>query len=440
MTAQRKNNYVQRNGLLVPETIKLRDDLAQQRHATAITREDKEARLAGRAHHRNRLAQIAEKATAARRARRARKRDLREQASLNRLYQVAVRSGTRARIRADINRSAEMRALRVNKVRSITLIAGIPVLSAFAAWSTAGAQAGAVRLLGLHDGTFFWRAAWGVEPALITIVGAIIIGKAVLRASGGDVDWRASAIEWAALGTSLGLNIFGGWEGGWWGVKTVLPHAIGPTFCALTALLIGLFVGYAADAKPWDGAPRLTDMGFVADQDTTSARVVDASVGDELADIAQLPQTDTPAVGDVSGLSPDTGRDDEGLADTDAPESVGGETGQDASSVAEAPSGRASRRAARRTPDRTSQWTKEQLKAFRLRDSRAMTYPEIAQEVGVSEKTVSRWFRKREEASAPDTDMPDGKPERPAVPPTFDLPKPDVVSPVNGSTYPTGDN
>jgi hypothetical protein len=306
------NTYVQRNGLLVPEAVELRDTLAQQRHAAAIAREDKQARRAGRAHHRNRLAEIAEKATAARRARRARKRDTREQADLNRLYQVAVRSGTRARIRADIQRSAEMRALRVGKVRSVALIAGLPILAAFAAWSTAGAQAGAVRLLNLDDGGTAWLAAWGIEPALIAIVALIIIGKAMLRASGGTVDWRATVIEWSALGTSLGLNIFGGWIGGWGGLKTVLPHAIGPTFCALTALLIGLFVGYAADAKPWDDAPRLTELGFVADADAVAHTVVDATVGEDLAQLAQLPATQPPlapdAADDAAAPRPDDAR------------------------------------------------------------------------------------------------------------------------------------
>lgn len=310
--------YINRNGLLVPNTtptpeaVELRNTLAGQRQLTNINREDRQARKASRAHHRNKLADIAEKAIAARRARRARARDTREQADLNRLYRVAIRSGTRARIRADIQRSAEMRALRVGKVRGVALIAGLPVLAAFAAWSTAGAQAGAVRLLTLTDGSPAWWAAWGVEPALIAIVALIITGRAVLKASGGQTDRRATLIEWAALLTSLGLNIFGGWDGGWAGFKTVLPHAIGPTFCALTAVLIGLFVGYAADARPWDDAPTLTEMGFVAPHDapTPAASVTAESAShdpaEELAQIAQVPPaapTDAPS--QTAGDAPD---------------------------------------------------------------------------------------------------------------------------------------
>lgn len=90
---------------------------------------------------------------------------------------------------------------------------------------------------------------------------------------------------------------------------------------------------------------------------------------------------------------------------------------------------RTAQRPRRRTPDRTPKWTKEQLKAFKLRDTRTdMTYPLIAREVGVSEKTVSRWFAKRDGAeqlgSGPDT--------APVIPPVFNLPTTPVVTGVNG--------
>lgn len=471
MTTQppKGNGYVRRGGLLVPastvltpEAVELRDTLAGQRHVTAIAREDEQARRAGRAHHRNRLAEIAEKAAAARRTRRARKRDTREQADLNRLYVVAVRSGTRARIRADIQRSAEMRALRVGRVRGVTLVAGLPILSAFAAWSTAGAQAGAVKLLNLKVESPGWWAAWGIEPALISIVALVIVGRAVLRASGGDIDWRAAWIEWAALGTSLGLNIFGGWVGGLGGVKTVMPHAIGPTFCALTALLIGLFVGYASDAKPWDDAPSLTDMGFVAPADAPTPDMSVSLPGDDLAAIAQLPADE------MSGDLPDmaTGHESDTEADTEADMETGQGPDMEADTVTDTrpdsdpdtapdvpggtPAGHAAdmagdtlttlvpgasrtlRRPARRTPDRTPKWSKEQLKAFRLRDTRPdITYPQIAREVGVSDKTVSRWFKAREAADSRDTDDSEHHPTTlPALP--IAEPNPYATAAVNG--------
>jgi hypothetical protein len=309
--------YVNRNGLLVPadtrpaltpEAAQLHAELAAQRNLDRIAREDEAARRAGRAHFRNRLADITEKARAARRARRDRKRDAREQADLNRLYRVALRSGTRARIRADIQRSAEMRALRVNRVRTVTLAVGLPILAGFGAWSTAGAQAGTVRLANLQPETFAWNASWGVEPALIAIVAGIIIGKAVLRASGGDTDWKASFFEWAALGASLGLNVIGGWVGGWAGFATVLPHMIGPLGCAATAALIGMFVKYAADARPWDGAPRLEELGFVAPNDapiTAAATVTDAATEDPGDALAALADAAAPAAVDAELTQPD---------------------------------------------------------------------------------------------------------------------------------------
>lgn len=494
-----KPNYVRRNGLLVPadtvspEALELRNTLAEQRRLANINREDQQARKAGRAHHRNRIADIAEKALAARRARRARARDTREQADLNRLYRVAIRSGTRARIRADIQRSAEMRALRVGKVRGVALIAGLPILAAFAAWSTAGAQAGAVRLLNLAKESPGWWAAWAVEPALIAIVALIITGRAILKSSGGQTDRRATLIEWAALLTSLGLNIFGGWDDGWGGIKTVLPHAIGPTFCALTAVLIGLFVGYAAEAKPWDDAPTLIEMGFVAPKDEPSPSAL-ADPSEDLAQIAQV-VIDLPAdtgqdiVGDsepdtVTGQesdtdapdSPDSEPDNTTGRDTDtspddrpdtapdvsadtasghapdtrsdgAPDTATGQltgTGQDTLTVIETVTDRTPRQTPRRAPDRTPKWTKEQLKAFRLRDTRTdMTYPLIAREIGVSEKTVSRWFKAREASEAPDTSVverPESKPEHPLVMTPIPAPAHASNAPMNGSTYPTQEN
>lgn len=320
--------YVRRNGLLVPantgtpltpEAAKLRAELAAQRNLDTIGREDEAARRAGRAHYRNRLADITETARASRRARRDRKRDTREQADLNRLYRVALRSGTRARIRADIQRSAEMRALRVNRIRTATLTVGLPVLAGFGAWSTAGAQAGAAKLLDLQPDTFAWAASWGIEPALIAIVAGVIIVKSVLRSSGGNTDWRATGFEWAALTASLGLNIIGGWRGGFWeGLGTVLPHAIGPAFCAITAALVGLIIGYVTDARPWDGAPRLEELGFVAPNDgpvTASATLADATTedpGDALAALAQLPA-------DATFDAPVTQADDVPVAACDAP-------------------------------------------------------------------------------------------------------------------------
>ncbi|MEU2639113.1 hypothetical protein ABZ591_31935 [Micromonospora fulviviridis] len=238
----------------------LREQLEEARAVIDVRREDERERRAQDVEHRVALARVQERERTEARKRRERDRDAAEETELAELYRRAKRSGERARIRAEIDGSAEMRALRVAKVRKVALLAGIPVLAAFAAWSTTGVQAGVVRLLDLNHGTAAWWASWAMEPALIAVVAMIIIGRAVLRASGGDVDWRAGLAEWIALGLSLALNIIGGWHGGWEGLLTALPHSIGPVGCAGTAFLIGLFDSYVTAARPWEGAPRLADL------------------------------------------------------------------------------------------------------------------------------------------------------------------------------------
>ncbi|MEU8185984.1 hypothetical protein [Micromonospora carbonacea] len=239
----------------------LREQLDAARAVLTVERDDLLKRKRLDAEHRDALAEVAELTTSRARARRERDRDEEESTALAELYRRAARSGARARIRTDIDRSAEMRALRIARVRSATLWVGVPVLVAFGAWSTAGVQAGVVKLLGLAGASAGWWAAWAVEPALITVVAAIIVGRAVLRASGGDTDWRATVAEWAALSTSIGLNLAGGWTGsGLAALGGALAHSVGPVGAAGTAWLIGLFVSYVSAARPWEGAPRLADL------------------------------------------------------------------------------------------------------------------------------------------------------------------------------------
>lgn len=261
-------------GLLVPvdavgplsePAAELRGQLAAERDLQTVQREDAWARRAAAAQHELAMAGVDEQEDAARRARRERARDAAEAGELAALYRRAARSGTRARIRAQIQGSAEMRALRIARVRTVALLAGLPILVAFAAWSTTGVQAGVVRLLNLADGSPAWWTAWAMEPALIAIVAFIIIGRAMLRSSGGDTDARATVAEWTALGFSLALNIVGGWVGGWDGLATALPHAIGPLWCAGTAFLIGLFDSYVTAARPWQDAPSLDELGLLSE-------------------------------------------------------------------------------------------------------------------------------------------------------------------------------
>jgi hypothetical protein len=295
-----KAEFVRQGGLLVPadmvgelsgEAAALREQLAAERDLQTVQREDVWARRATAVQHELALAAVDEQETGAKRARRERVRDALEADELAALYRRAASSGTRARIRALIQGSAEMRALRIAKVRTVALWAGLPVLAAFAAWSTTGVQAGVVRLLDLDDRSASWWASWAMEPALIAIVALIIIGRAVLSSSGGKTDWRATVAEWSALGLSLALNIAGGWHGGWDGLATALPHAIGPLGCAGTAFLIGLFDSYVTDARPWDDAPRLEELGLIPDTSSPVPAPVPVPV------VASVPPTGTGRAG-----------------------------------------------------------------------------------------------------------------------------------------------
>jgi hypothetical protein len=127
---------------------------------------------------------------------------------------------------------------------------------------------------------------------------------------------------------------------------------------------------------------------------------------------------------------------------TDVPADTGTDTLTGVRSDTTAGVRRTVQRPRRRTPDRTPKWSKEQLKAFKLRDTRPdMTYPQIAREVGVSEKTVSRWVKAREAADTETDTAPDTNPvERTSIPLSalpFPEPTPVTVSGTNGNHYPT---
>ena len=244
----------------------LADRLEARRAVVDVERDDEQERRRADAQHRRALADVAEQVSADERARRERARDAQEAAQLAQLYRRAARSGERARIRADIDRSAEMRALRVAGVRRGALTVGLPVLTGFAAWSTTGVQAGMVRLLHLAAYGPGWWAAWIVEPLLIAIVAGLIIVRAVLRSSGGDTDRRADVAEWAALGMSVALNMLGGWTGHGGKLAAVgeaLGHSVGAVGAAGTAWLIGVVIDYASKATPWRDAPRLADLSVL---------------------------------------------------------------------------------------------------------------------------------------------------------------------------------
>jgi len=292
--------YTRRRGLYLPtdnaDAGELRGKLSADRDLTAVSREHQWVSFAQDAQHHIRLADVAEHADRAKRSRRQRANDAKEASKLADLYRAAKSAGARARVRAEMYASAEMRALRIARMRKVTLIAGVPVLLSFAAWSTTGVQAGVARLLDLTGGDPSWWSAWGVEPALIALVALIIIGRAMLRTSGGDTDWRATLAEWTALITSLALNVFGGWDGGWAALGGAVAHSLGPLGAAGTAFLIGLFDSYLARATPWEGAQRLADLGFDVEPDT---HLVQSAGELELPPVSQLGYAPTAAqIGD----------------------------------------------------------------------------------------------------------------------------------------------
>ena len=188
--------------------VKSRLDMVGYRDALARIREE-----AARRRDERRLARAErrENAAAARAARREARRDRVEQRRLAELYRAAAVSGERARLAVAIRGSVEARRHRVDQVRTATLKVGLPVLGAFAAWSTVGVHAGVVGLLGAAPGSAWWWGAWFIEPALIAVVAGVIVARAVLRASGGDVDWRAHVAHWGALAVSILLNLAGHW-------------------------------------------------------------------------------------------------------------------------------------------------------------------------------------------------------------------------------------
>ncbi|MEV2236723.1 hypothetical protein [Micromonospora sp. NPDC049891] len=234
--------------------------LTELRAKTKVERVDEVERRRLEVAHKDALAAIEEVATSRARSRKERERDEKEAAELAKLYRKASRSGARARLRADINRSAEVRALRVEMVRKASLWVGLPVLIAFGAWSTAGVQRGVTFLMGLEPGSAGWFAAWAVEPALIAIVAFIIVGRALLQSAGGDTDWKSWLIEVGFLATSLALNIAPSLAADHWKPAALVAESVGPLGAATTAFLIGLFNSYVAQARPWDGAPRLADL------------------------------------------------------------------------------------------------------------------------------------------------------------------------------------
>lgn len=356
--------------------------LTLRRSLDKLKRTDAVQRLQARVEHRIQVSQARATARRDQRARREENKDAFEASTLNDLYRRASVSGERARVRAQIQQSAEMRALRVSRVRATSLMVLLPVLVAFAAWSTAGVHAGLTGLLALQAGSPMWVAAWALEPALITIVGGLIVVRAVLRSSGGDLDWRASLAEWGALTVSIALNAAGHWPDGssLTAVVALIAHSIGPLGAALTAWLIGVIDDAVSSAKPdelrkGERAPSLASMGLSARPARASERAVSAPV----IEAERTPERE--AITQASG--------GERLSETDYERLLSGDSSEDAP---EEPA--ADERPARPVSGSVSE--RRAIVARLLAERPDMTGPEIAQALTAAGHPVSVPTAKRD--------------------------------------------
>lgn len=238
------------------------------------------------------LAELGDEKVELRSELRERRADRREARALARLARQASVSGARAKVAHELYDSGEIRDLRIRKTRKIALTVLVPVLVAFAYWSTVGVHTGLVKLLGIGPKDPMWTGTWFVEAAIMTIVVGIIIVRAVLRSAGGDLDWRATVIEWGMLSTSVSLNLAGAWPKGGFleGAAATIAHSIGPVGAMITAVLISIIDDAVAKAKPFEGRKSISDPIAVE-----VSRVLDPQVSQEVTEaVSQAPALERP--------------------------------------------------------------------------------------------------------------------------------------------------
>lgn len=201
--------------------------------------------------------------------------------------------------------------------------------------------------------------------------------------------------------------------------RTVRPATrVRTAWLALTGQLPATTSGRPVRVEADIASPQEPDMPALPGPDTAPVTVPDVTAGHEPFAAVDITTGRLEAL--TSGHSPDMR--------------------PAASKPAKAVADRTLRRPARRTPNPPPKWTKDQLKAFRLRDTRPdITYPLIAREVGVSEKTVSRWFRARQDAETADTEASQRVVAPPLVLPVPE-PKVSVTAGVNGHPLSTEEN
>lgn len=267
--------------------------LAAERAAEDTRRADEIARRRAQTAHDRALRDVAEEARQAEEDRAARQAERAVAADLARLRQRAAAEGERARITAEMARTGEARALRLDRMRRTNLWTLLPVLIGCGIWSTVGAQHGAARIMGVTPADLLWWGAWLIEPVLIGLVVRVLVVRSGLAAIRGRTDGAvrrgAERIAVAALAVSVGLNVIAalpadGPEVWTWSAVlavtgAVLAHLIGPVGAAATAHLLGELDASVAATDPWVGAPRVADL----DWSMTSGQ---AEVDQDHADVA----------------------------------------------------------------------------------------------------------------------------------------------------------
>ena len=196
-----------------PVTVEhLEADLARDRQVADARRTDELKRKQAEAQHGRDLADVAEDARRAELDRAEREDTVTADAALARMYREARAAGERARVTSQMARSGEVRALRLERLRTLNLKVLVPVLLGFAAWSTTGVHHGAARLMavGAWGSDPMWWALWLLEPVLIGAVVWVTIVRARLAAAGGTIDPRAVQLAIGCLAVSIFLNLTAG--------------------------------------------------------------------------------------------------------------------------------------------------------------------------------------------------------------------------------------
>ncbi|MGC4959757.1 hypothetical protein ACLQ2P_41725 [Actinomadura citrea] len=250
----------------------LASELERQRALEAARRTDELERVRAEAGHGRARADVAEESRLAELARAEREADKRAEADMARMYREFRASGARTQIKADMARSGEARALRLEWLRTHNLRVLVPVMIGFGLWSTTGVQQGAARIMHVTSHDPVWWALWGLEALLIGAVCWIIVSRARLDSSGGTLAAQAERIGVGCLTTSILLNLVaampvgaGPHPSGWEVVGAMFAHALGPVGAAVSAHLVGVIDRSISEADPWhdkDGkaVPRLAEI------------------------------------------------------------------------------------------------------------------------------------------------------------------------------------